>query len=95
MKTALMIIFQLAASGTDAYYTNRGAERPYFVEHNVIIRPFIKSTPSRVAFFSAGAAGKIVVPILLRKRHRERFADALALAGIVDNAEGATYTATH
>ena len=94
MKTALLIALQLAASGSDAYFTHR-AINPRYHEHNPIARPFVKTTAWQVSYFSAGAAIKITIPILLRKRHHPKLADTLAIAGIADNAVAAAYSATH
>ena len=94
MKTALLIVLQLAASGSDAYFTHVNSTYPHFREHNFIARPFMGSTSGQVIFFGGGAALKIGAVALLRKRH-PRFADALALAGIADNAYGAGFSATH
>lgn len=95
MKSALLIILQLAATGSDAYFTNRNAQMRGFQEHNPISRPFMGSTSFRVSYFSAEAAGKVAVPILLRKKHHEHMALAFSAAAIADNAEGATYSAAH
>jgi hypothetical protein len=94
MKTALFILLQLAASGADAYYTNRNAMTPLFREHNPIARPFMGTRASRIDYFSITAAGKIAVFTLLRKRH-SRTADGIAVAGISDNAFAAAFSATH
>lgn len=95
MKTALLIILQLAASGSDAYFTNRNAHGPGFYELNPIARPFVRSQRTLAAYFATGAAVKIAVPIMLRKHHHQRLADAIAIAGIADNAGAATFSATH
>jgi hypothetical protein len=94
MKTALFILLQLAASGADAYYTNRNAMTPLFREHNPIARPFMGTRESLIDYFSITAAGKIAAFILLRKKHA-RFADGVAIAGISDNAAAAIFSATH
>ena len=95
MKTALLIALQLAASGSDAYFTHRNAARPHFCETNPIARPFMKSTPAMVAFFGAGAAVNIAIPHLLRRHHHEALARTAALAGIADNTQAAIYSALH
>lgn len=95
MKTALFIILQLASSGSDAYFTHRNAMTPRFHEYNPIARPFVGSTRGTVIYFGGGAALKIGAVCLLRKRGHQRFADALALAGIADNAGAAIFSATH
>ncbi|MCU1301976.1 MAG: hypothetical protein JWQ87_2260 [Candidatus Sulfotelmatobacter sp.] len=95
MKGLLFIVLQLASSGSDAYFTNRMAQTKHFQELNPIARPFVNSPKTLVPYFAAGAGIKIVVPRILRRRHHERLADAIALAGIADNAFGALYTPTH
>lgn len=95
MRTTVLIILQLAASGADAFYTNRGMDFPQFHEHDPIAKPFIKTTPDRIAYFSVTAAIPIVGTHLLRKHHHEKLADGLAVAFIADSATGAASTATH
>lgn len=95
MKTFLLIMLQLGASGADAYFTNRNQQGPHAYELNPIARPFLKTTPSRVLYFSSGAALKITVPVLLRKRHHDRLALTFSLAGIADNGAAAAYSAAH
>lgn len=95
MKTIFLIVAQLVASGSDAYITNCNAHGPQFSERNPIARPFVRSQSSLAAYFAGGAAVKIAVPIMLRRRHHQRLADAIAIAGIADNAGAATFSATH
>jgi hypothetical protein len=95
VRTFLLIALQLATSGSDAYFTNRDAEKPHFYELNPIAQPFVRTRTSRIAYFSAGAAAKIVIPAILRKRHHERLATAFSLAGIADNTAAAAFSATH
>lgn len=95
MKGILFIVLQLASSGSDAYFTNRSAQTKHFQELNPIARPFVNSPKTLVPYFALGAGTKIALPIILRRRHHERLADAFALAGIADNATGAFYTSTH
>lgn len=95
MKTALLIIAQLAASGSDAYFTDRNMYSAHAHESNPLARPFIGTRPGRVAYFSVTTAAKITIPIMLRKRRHGRTADTLAMVGIADTAGGAVYSATH
>lgn len=92
MKTALLIVLQLAASGSDAYFTHRNLEHGR--EDNPIVRPFVGNTSKQVIYFSSMAAMKIVIPHLVRKKH-SRMADVMAVAGIADNTEAAAWSATH
>jgi hypothetical protein len=94
MKTILLVALQLAASGSDAYFTHRNELTPKFREHNPLVAPFVGSTHGQVIFFGAGAALKVGGAHLLR-RHHPRLADSLAVAGIADNAFGAAFSATH
>ena len=95
MKTALLIIMQLAASGSDAYYTHRCMQFPVHSEKNPIARQFVGSTSGQVFYFSAGAALKIVGAYWLRKHHHQKWADVAAVTGVADSAGGALYSATH
>jgi hypothetical protein len=96
MKTALLIVLQLAASGSDAYFTNRGAQSGgIFREHNPFARPFVHSTKGCVVFFSSEALAGILVPHELRKHHHAKLAMAYSLGSIASNVEGAAFTGTH
>ncbi len=95
MKTQLLlIVLQLVASGSDAYYTNFNLHRPGGYEHNPVVRPFVGSTESLVPYFSVMAGVHIGVPILLRRHHHKRLARLIELEGIADNSEGAIWSAT-
>jgi F420-0:gamma-glutamyl ligase-like protein len=95
LSTILLIVLQLAASGSDAFFTRRNATRPYFHELNPVARPFVSSEIGTVGYFAGGAAVQISIPFLLRKHGHRRLAETLALTGIADNAVSATYSATH
>jgi hypothetical protein len=95
VKTFLLIALQLAASGSDAYFTHRNQSMPRHYENNPVAAPFVHSTRGQVAFFASGAAARIVVPTLLRKHWHPRLADAFAIEGIAENAAGAGFSATH
>lgn len=92
--TILLIVLQLAATGADAYYTNRNWEsagHPH--EINPIARPFVSTRGGRIAYFSATAALKIALPLELRKHGHPKLATVAAVLGIADNAEAAAVSA--
>jgi hypothetical protein len=91
----LLIVLQLAASGSDAYFTHRNLTRPGFYEHDPIARPFVRDTPHLVGYFSADAAVKIGTAELLRKFHHRRISAIVSVGGITDSAYFASYSATH
>lgn len=94
MKHALLlIVLQLASSGADAFYTDHILSRRYSWESNPIARPFVSSRSGRVAYFGGSAALKIALPIELRRHGHPKLAETAAWLGIVDNAQGAAYTA--
>jgi len=99
MKTLLLVVLQLAASGADAYYTHRLVNPPAMAapvhEANPLVRPFLHSTRAEVGYFSTSAGLKITIPVLLRHHHHNKLAAAVTAWGIGDNAVAATYTATH
>lgn len=91
--TILMIILQLAASGGDAYYTNRNINLGA-PELNPIAKPFVRTTAGRVGYFSLQTGLKITLPILLRKHGHEKLADFAGWYGIADNAAAAVWDIT-
>lgn len=98
MKTLVLILLQLAATGADAYYTDRGMGRNPLThvnrETNPIARPFVQTRADRIAYFSVTAGIKIAVPRLIHKKH-PKLATAAEIAAIVDSAEAAAYSGTH
>ena len=95
LQVILFIVMQLGASGADAYYTHTVVVEQRQIEHNPIAKPFMHSTRNEVAYFSVTTAVKIAAPIVLRHRHHEKLATALALMSIADNASCAVYTSAH
>lgn len=94
MKTILLLVaLQLAASGSDAYLTDRNQRRTVHHEDDPLAQPFMRSTAGRVAFFSAGAGAQIAFPLYLQHKGHNRLALAAALGGVVDNASGAVVSA--
>ena len=95
MKTILLIALQLAASGSDAYFTHRNQLLPRHYENNPIAAPFVHSTRGQVIFFGSWTGGRIAAQMLLKKRHHLQLSDSVALWGIADNTFGAAFSATH
>jgi hypothetical protein len=94
MKPIIFIVLQLAASGSDAYFTNRNAMLSRFREHNPISRPFMANEETRIGYFSIDAALKITIPMIVRRKH-PHLARGIAIGEILDNAQGAIFSATH
>lgn len=97
--TILTIALQLAASGADAYYTDRNLSQDqsrYVVrEDNPVSRLFVQTRAGRVAYFSVTAGIKIALPQILRKHHHNRVARILEISDIADNATCAAESAIH
>lgn len=89
-----LIILQLAATGSDAYFTRRDAGHAYFHELDPIVRPFAKSNAGTIAFFGTEAGLAIYLPHLLRKHGHNKLANELAIAGIANSSVGATISGT-
>lgn len=94
-KHLLAVVLQLAASGADAYYTDRALHRPGWREHNPVTRTLVHDRGTLAAYFSVTAAGHVALPYWLRRRGHGKLAGWAGVEGIADNAEGAAYTATH
>jgi hypothetical protein len=95
MKTALLIILQIAATGSDSYFTRRNAERPFSREYNPIARPFVHSNAGEVFFGATTVGTRLSIAHLLRKHGHGRLGDAEIMEGIAESTEGTIYTATH
>lgn len=93
MKTFL-IVLQLMATGSDAYFTRRNADHVGFFELDPIVRPFTKSNAGTVAFFGTEAGLAIYLPHLLRKHGHNKLANELAIAGIANSSVGTTISGT-
>jgi hypothetical protein len=91
-RTVLMIVLQLAASGTDAYYTNKNLENRGG-ENNPLVQPFMGSRPDRIAYFSVSTGIKIGLPLVLRRKHHNKLARLAEVLSISDNAIGALESA--
>ena len=95
MKSAILIVLQLAAAGSDAYFTHRNQSMPRHYENNPIAAPFIGSTHGQVIYFSAWAGGRIILERILVRHHHPKWAKAVAIEAIADNGLGAAWSATH
>jgi hypothetical protein len=85
-------VSQLAASATDAYATYRNMERSHFRENDPIARPFMGSTAGLVTFFTLDAGVKLGSAALLRHYGHARWARAVQVFGVADNAEGGFFS---
>jgi hypothetical protein len=94
-KHLLLVLLQLGASAADGYYTHRNQQLPRHWEANPIARPFVHSPIGLGAYFTAESAAKIYIAAELSRRHHEKLALAASIAGITDNAVGASYSAEH
>jgi hypothetical protein len=92
--TLLLDVVQLAATGADAYATDRNRQTFGFHEFNPVARPFVRNRPTLIAYFSIQAAVKIVAVHWLRPRHR-RLAITVRAYSIADNAAGAAWSLSH
>jgi hypothetical protein len=88
MKTfTLYVILQLAASGSDAYLTQRNFG-PHFQEHNPIARPFMKNNTSLGLYCGATAAGKIFIAHSLHRHRHDTLANIFEAGAVADNVGG-------
>jgi len=85
-------VSQLAASATDAYATYRNMERSHFRENDPIARPFMGSTAGLATFFTLDAGVKLGSAAVLRHYGHARWARAVQLFGVADNAEGGLFS---
>lgn len=93
---AVLVMLQLAASGTDAYYTNRNMQLKGATEHTTYARPFVtRGTAGVVTFFALDAGIKLEVAHLLRRKTKPLVGNGFAVVGITDNTIGAAYSASH
>jgi|HubBroStandDraft_1064217.scaffolds.fasta_scaffold314239_1 hypothetical protein len=88
----VLAVVQLAATGADAYYTNRNIQRYHGEELDPIERPFVHNPATLTALFATEAAGTIYSSYWLRKHDHGRMADAGALSLIASHAYGATFS---
>ncbi|HWY55173.1 MAG TPA: hypothetical protein VNZ03_11965 [Terriglobales bacterium] len=85
-------VSQLAASATDAYATYRNTQRSQFRENDPIAKPFMGSTAGLATFFILDAGVKLGSSALLRRQGHRRWARAVQVFGVADNAEGAFFS---
>jgi hypothetical protein len=88
----LLAVVQLAASGADAYYTNRNMQRNHGEELDPIERPFVHNPVTLTALFATEAAGTIYSSYWLRKHDHGKMADAGAASLIASHTYGAVYS---
>jgi hypothetical protein len=84
-----LIAAQAASHAADAYFTHWNMTCQVFREHDPLMRPFTKNTPTFVAASALAFVGEVWFEHRLRCRGHARLANALALASIGVHAEGA------
>jgi hypothetical protein len=94
MKSLLLVLAQLAASGSDAYFTDRNMHDKIFKEYDPIAKPFLVNRPSLVASCSLETAAEILMPRILRKHH-SKLSNALSLASVSGHTFGAIESSRH
>lgn len=93
-KRLLMLALHLAASGTDAYFTNRNQHLRFHSEMSPIARPFVSNgQPLLITYFAATFGIETVGEYELRKHHHERLSFGLAAFNIAEHATGAAISA--
>jgi hypothetical protein len=88
----LLAVVQLAATGADAYFTNRNMQRNHGEELDPIERPFVHNPATLTALFATEAAGTIYSSYWLRQRDHGKMADAGAASLIASHAYGAAFS---
>lgn len=95
-KRLLMLALHLAASGADAYYTQRNQSLPHHYESNPLARPFVShGMPLLIGAFGIETAGEIAVPLWLRRHNHDHAASAIDAIAIAGHAFGAASSAAH
>lgn len=93
-KRLLILAFHLAASGADAYLTNRNQHLPVHSEMNPIARPFVSNgQPILITYFAATFGLETLGEYELHKHHHEHLAFGLEVFNIADHATGAAISA--
>jgi hypothetical protein len=91
-----IVILRLAASGSDAYYTNRNLHlnlhETGFQEHNPLMRPFVHNTTDLSLSFAASNGGLTFAEYRLLKRHI-KLSNAVAAIDFAGHVWGATTSA--
>jgi hypothetical protein len=88
----LLAVVQLAATGADAYFTNRNMQRNHGEELDPIERPFVHNPATLTALFATEAAGTIYSSYWLRQHDHAKMADAGTASLIASHAYGATFS---
>jgi len=84
-----LIAAQAASHAADAFFTHWNMTCPVFREHDPLVRPFTRNTPTFVAFSAAAFVGEVWIEHRMRCHGHARLANALALASIGVHAGGA------
>ena len=84
-----LIAAQAASHAADAFFTHWNMSRSKFREHDPLVRPFTKNTPTYVTFTTITFAGEVWAEHRMRKHGHARLANVLALASIGVHADGA------
>jgi hypothetical protein len=89
----LLTAAQLAASGMDAYFTDKNAHHRYFSEENLLMRPFVThGRPLLITTFAVDASLPIGVGYWLEKKKHKKLAVCVRVIGIAANTWGAVYS---
>jgi hypothetical protein len=88
----VLAVVQLAATGADAYFTNRNMQRNHGEELDPIERPFVHNPATLTALFATEAAGTIYSAHWLRQHDHGKMADAGAASLIASHAYGAAFS---
>jgi hypothetical protein len=85
----VLIATKADSHAADAYFTHWNMSRNNFREHDPLMRPFTRSTPTFVAFSAAAFMGEVWIEHRMRRHGHARLANALTLTSIGVHAEGA------
>lgn len=95
MKRKLLVLaLHLAATGTDAYFTNRNQHARYRTETDPIARPFVsRGQPMLITYFSAAFGIETAVEWELHRHGHDKIAAGVEAFNILDHATGAGMSA--
>jgi len=86
--TVALVAMDGTLKGIDAYATNRNLSTGG-VEHDAPYRPFVQTTPGRIATFSALLGADLTVAYILHRRGHERLSHAILAVSAANNGYGA------
>jgi hypothetical protein len=93
---AWIVVLRLAASGADAYYTNRNLHYNLhevgFQEHDPLMRPFVHNTTDLSLSFAAGSCGFTFAEYRLLKGH-DKLSNSVAAVDFASHVWGAATSA--